>query len=64
MPIYCIAMFSAVMYSTGVTVKGNARVEEIDMLQEISKQVEGHTICALGDGAAWPAQVRYLIQAN
>jgi len=37
-------------------VTGNARPEEIDMLWEISKQVEGHTICALGDGAAWPAQ--------
>lgn len=29
----------------------------IDSLWEISKQVEGHTICALGDGAAWPVQV-------
>lgn len=37
-------------------VEGNARVEEIDMLYEISKQIEGHTICALGDGAAWPVQ--------
>jgi len=35
---------------------GNGRPDEIDMLWEISKQVEGHTICALGDGAAWPAQ--------
>lgn len=40
-----------------LTVTGNAHPDEIDMLQEISKQVEGHTICALGDGAAWPAQV-------
>ena len=30
------------------------RLEEIDMLQEITKQTEGHTICALGDAAAWP----------
>uniref|UniRef100_S4RZW6 NADH dehydrogenase [ubiquinone] flavoprotein 1, mitochondrial n=1 Tax=Petromyzon marinus TaxID=7757 RepID=S4RZW6_PETMA len=37
-------------------VDGNARAEEIDMLWEISKQIEGHTICALGDGAAWPVQ--------
>uniref|UniRef100_A0A1I8F9G2 NADH dehydrogenase [ubiquinone] flavoprotein 1, mitochondrial n=1 Tax=Macrostomum lignano TaxID=282301 RepID=A0A1I8F9G2_9PLAT len=29
---------------------------EIDLLWEVSKQIEGHTICALGDGAAWPAQ--------
>merc|ERR1711988_528520 len=35
---------------------GNGRPDEIDMLWEISKQVEGLTICALGDGAAWPAQ--------
>ena len=27
-------------------------------LQELSKQIEGHTICALGDAAAWPVQVR------
>lgn len=37
-------------------VEGNGRKEEIDMLWEISKQIEGHTICALGDGAAWPVQ--------
>ncbi|XP_077989962.1 NADH dehydrogenase [ubiquinone] flavoprotein 1, mitochondrial-like [Glandiceps talaboti] len=37
-------------------VEGNAKADEIDMLWELSKQIEGHTICALGDGAAWPAQ--------
>ncbi|MFA7432504.1 MAG: NADH-quinone oxidoreductase subunit NuoF [Gemmobacter sp.] len=37
-------------------VKGEAEVEEIDMLLDVSKQVEGHTICALGDAAAWPIQ--------
>jgi len=37
-------------------VRGEADVEEIDMLFEVSKQVEGHTICALGDAAAWPIQ--------
>ncbi|MBN3310450.1 NDUV1 dehydrogenase, partial [Amia calva] len=37
-------------------VRGDARVSEIDMIWEISKQIEGHTICALGDGAAWPVQ--------
>jgi NADH-quinone oxidoreductase subunit F len=26
------------------------------MLQQVTKQVEGHTICALGDAAAWPIQ--------
>merc|ERR1712121_548664 len=37
-------------------VAGQARPGEIDMLWEVSKQIEGHTICALGDGAAWPVQ--------
>jgi NADH-quinone oxidoreductase subunit F len=36
--------------------EGNAKVEEIDQLYEVTKQVEGHTICALGDAAAWPVQ--------
>ncbi len=35
---------------------GDADVEEIDMLHTVTKQVEGHTICALGDAAAWPIQ--------
>ncbi len=37
-------------------VKGEARKSEIDLLFDVSKQVEGHTICALGDAAAWPVQ--------
>ncbi|MGM0583271.1 MAG: NADH-quinone oxidoreductase subunit NuoF [Pseudomonadota bacterium] len=37
-------------------VTGDAEPEEIDMLLDVSKQVEGHTICALGDAAAWPIQ--------
>ena len=36
--------------------KGNASIDEIDMLLDVTKQVEGHTICALGDAAAWPIQ--------
>ena len=35
---------------------GDADIDEIDMLQTVTKQVEGHTICALGDAAAWPIQ--------
>jgi len=35
---------------------GDAEPEEIDMLLDVTKQVEGHTICALGDAAAWPIQ--------
>ncbi|WP_026261660.1 NADH-quinone oxidoreductase subunit NuoF [Kiloniella laminariae] len=37
-------------------VRGEADVDEIDMLWDVTKQVEGHTICALGDAAAWPIQ--------
>ena len=37
-------------------VTGEADVAEIDMLLEVSQQIEGHTICALGDAAAWPIQ--------
>ncbi|MEL7215853.1 MAG: NADH-ubiquinone oxidoreductase-F iron-sulfur binding region domain-containing protein, partial [Pseudomonadota bacterium] len=37
-------------------VSGEAELEEIDMLLDVTKQVEGHTICALGDAAAWPIQ--------
>jgi NADH-quinone oxidoreductase subunit F len=35
---------------------GDADISEIDLLHEVTKQVEGHTICALGDAAAWPIQ--------
>jgi NADH-quinone oxidoreductase subunit F len=35
---------------------GDAEISEIDMLLQVTKQVEGHTICALGDAAAWPIQ--------
>ncbi len=37
-------------------VTGDATVDEIDLLFNVTKQVEGHTICALGDAAAWPIQ--------
>jgi NADH-quinone oxidoreductase subunit F len=37
-------------------VAGRASVEEIDLLEQVTRQVEGHTICALGDAAAWPVQ--------
>ena len=36
--------------------EGRAQKTEIDMLFEVTKQIEGHTICALGDAAAWPIQ--------
>jgi NADH-quinone oxidoreductase subunit F len=35
---------------------GDADISEIDTLHQVTKQVEGHTICALGDAAAWPIQ--------
>lgn len=37
-------------------VKGQACPEDIDLLEEVTTQVEGHTICGLGDAAAWPVQ--------
>jgi NADH-quinone oxidoreductase subunit F len=37
-------------------VEGKAEISEIDALLDVTKQVEGHTICALGDAAAWPVQ--------
>jgi NADH-quinone oxidoreductase subunit F len=37
-------------------VRGDAEEKEIDSLIDITKQIEGHTICALGDAAAWPIQ--------
>ncbi|HUE78097.1 MAG TPA: NADH-quinone oxidoreductase subunit NuoF [Sphingomicrobium sp.] len=36
--------------------EGDATVETIDKLLDVTRQVEGHTICALGDAAAWPIQ--------
>ena len=37
-------------------VKGDATIEEIDMLYDVTKEIEGHTICAHGDASAWPIQ--------
>jgi NADH-quinone oxidoreductase subunit F len=36
--------------------EGNAEMYEIDRLLDVAGQIEGHTICALGDAAAWPVQ--------
>jgi NADH-quinone oxidoreductase subunit F len=36
--------------------EGRAEPAEIDLLQDVTKEIEGHTICALGDAAAWPVQ--------
>lgn len=36
--------------------EGRAQKREIDLLLDVSTQIEGHTICALGDAAAWPVQ--------
>lgn len=40
----------------GRMIEGRAAPQEIDMLADVTTQVEGHTICALGDAAAWPIQ--------
>jgi len=50
-------------------VEGRAQKREIDMLFDVTKQIEGHTICALGDAAAWPIQgliknFRHVIEAR
>lgn len=37
-------------------VRGNATIDEIDQLEDMTRRIEGHTICALGDAAAWPVQ--------
>jgi len=37
-------------------VSGEASVKDIDLLSDVVGQIEGHTICALGDAAAWPVQ--------
>ena len=36
--------------------KGEASRDEVNMLMEVTKQIEGHTICAFGEGSAWPVQ--------
>lgn len=36
--------------------RGEAEKREIDLLFDVTKQVESHTICGLGDAAAWPVQ--------
>jgi NADH-quinone oxidoreductase subunit F len=36
--------------------EGKAELEELDLLWDVTKEIEGHTICALGDAAAWPVQ--------
>ncbi|MFZ4407023.1 MAG: NADH-quinone oxidoreductase subunit NuoF [Paracraurococcus sp.] len=37
-------------------VEGRAEVDEIDVLEQVTRQIEGHTICALADGGVWPVQ--------
>jgi NADH-quinone oxidoreductase subunit F len=35
---------------------GQGRREDLDLLLDVAGRIEGHTICALGDAAAWPVQ--------
>jgi NADH-quinone oxidoreductase subunit F len=37
-------------------VEGRAEITEIDVLEQVTRQIEGHTICALADGGVWPVQ--------
>ena len=36
--------------------RGEATKEDVNLLSEVTKQIEGHTICAFGEGSAWPVQ--------
>ncbi|MDE0000583.1 MAG: NADH-quinone oxidoreductase subunit F, partial [Rhodospirillaceae bacterium] len=36
--------------------QGKGRQADLDMLVDVANKIEGHTICALGDAAAWPVQ--------
>ena len=35
---------------------GDSTYKEIDILYDVTKQIEGHTICAFGEGSSWPVQ--------
>lgn len=35
---------------------GEGRMEDLDNMERICKQIEGHTICAFGEAVAWPVQ--------
>jgi NADH-quinone oxidoreductase subunit F len=37
-------------------IRGDISPEQLELLENVTKQIEGHTICALGDAAAWPIQ--------
>jgi NADH-quinone oxidoreductase subunit F len=37
-------------------VEGRAEIDEIEVLEQVTRQIEGHTICALADGGVWPVQ--------
>ena len=36
--------------------KGDATFSDVELLTDVTKQIEGHTICAFGEGSAWPVQ--------
>ena len=57
MVLSAVAWCCMVLHDIHASVVGKASADEIDMLWEMSKSIEGHTICALADGAAWPVQV-------
>ena len=47
---------STLLRKDQIDIQGEALPREIDQLYELTKEIEGHTICALGDAAAWPIQ--------
>ena len=56
-----------VMRSMEKLIYGQADIKDIDVLKNVCDQIEGHSICALGDAAAWPVQglikhFRYMLE--
>jgi NADH-quinone oxidoreductase subunit F len=41
-------------------IAGNASSQDLDLLIDVANNIEGNTICALGDAAAWP--VKFMIE--
>jgi len=43
-------------------IDGHGQEEDLDKLVDVANKIEGHTICALGDAAAWPVQSEYMVR--
>ena len=54
--VHLVEKGQADVENVGKNVKGEASREEVDMLMDVTQQIEGHTICAFGEGSSWPVQ--------